>query len=351
MTAVFGHPLQPFDHRALLIRPRITLCRHHHGNGMIIRPVDLRFIQPPFGTSQQQIQRLRAQTHHQHLCLRVAKPRVILHQPTLTVLDHQARIKHPLIGRAAPGHLGNRRQHDLIHCALGHRIGQHRGRRIRPHPAGIRASIAVAHPLVILCRADRQSMDAIGQHEETCLLAGHEFFNHHLRASRPELAAVHIVDRGQRLFDRRSHNHALARSQTIGLDDNRSALHPDIRLRRSRLSKARISRRRGPARIADFLGKPLRCLQLRGLGTWPECQKSRRPRRIRNPSRQRSFRPDNHEINRIFGAERDHFGTIENVKIRTFRQHRDPGIARRHDQAIRLRVLLHRPSQSMFAPA
>ena len=54
--------------------------------------------------------------------------------------------------------------------------------------------------------------------------------------------------------------------------------------------------------------------------------------------------PDDHEINRVFLAKRHHRRAVQNVQIGTFSQHRDPRIARCHDQPIGLWVLLDGPS-------
>ena len=223
--------------------------------------MDLRAVQTPLGAGQQQVQRLRAEPHHQNLGLRIAKAGIVFDQTPPPALDHQTGEKHALIRSAAPGHFGDGGQDDLGHRAGGDGTRQHRRRGIGAHAAGIGAGIAVKGAFVVLGGADGQGVGAIGQHEERGLFAGHELFNHHLGPSAAKGAAEHLVDGIQRLLQRHRHDNALARRQTIGLDHDGRALRGHIGPRRLGPGKAGIGGGGGIAGGADFLGEGFGRLQ------------------------------------------------------------------------------------------
>ena len=291
------------------------------------------------------------QPHHQHLAFRITEAGIVFHQPGLTVLDHQPGVKHAAIGCAALGHFGNCGLYDLFQRQCGHSIGQDRCGRIGPHAARVGTGIAIADALVILRRADGPHVLSIAQHEERGLFARHEVFDHNLSACCAEGTAEHIGDRRKCLVDGFGHDHALACGQTIGLDHDGCAARGDIGLGRRRIGKARPARRWRTARIANLFGKGFGGLEPRGVARGAENQNACRHQRVCNASGQRSFRADDDEIDRLLDRKAHHRFAIRDIQRRTFRDFVDPGIAGGHDQAVAFRVLQHRPSQRMFAPA
>ncbi len=107
-------------------------------------------------------------------------------------------------------------------------LGQDGCGRIGPHAAGVRALVIVERALVVLRRADGQHGFAVGEHEERRLLALHEFLDHHFGPGRAKTAAEHVVDGGHRSIFVHCHDHALAGSQSVGLDHDGRALFADI---------------------------------------------------------------------------------------------------------------------------
>ena len=115
MRAVLGQCVEPLDRRGFLVAAGVALGGHDDGHRVIIRPGHRHLIEPPFGASQQQVQRLRAEPQHQHLTFRVAEAHVVFHQPRAPALDHQPGIEHTLERGAAPRHLVYGGLHDLAH--------------------------------------------------------------------------------------------------------------------------------------------------------------------------------------------------------------------------------------------
>ena len=120
---------------------------------------------------------------------------------------------------------------------------------------------------MVLRGANRQHVFTIHEEEVGRFFAIHKLFDHDFSTSLTEFATEHIVDGIQRVLFVHRNDHALARSQTIGLHDNRRALFADVILRWGRRGKARISRRRCIRRITNRFGKGFGRFQLRcGLG-------------------------------------------------------------------------------------
>ena len=85
-----------------------------------------------------------------------------------------------------------------------------RHRRVAAHAAGVRALVAVADPLVVLRRREREDVLAVAEREQRELLALQELLEHHL--GRPEAPlGEERLDGLARLGLRLADDHALAR--------------------------------------------------------------------------------------------------------------------------------------------
>jgi hypothetical protein len=348
VKAVLGGLVQPGDHAALLIRPRIAIRRHHHRQRVIFGPVDPGFVQPPLGRRMHQVERLTAQAHHQHLTFRIAEADVELDQPGLIVLDHQPDEEHPLIGRAAPHHFGQNRAHDLVERLLRDSIRHHRRGGIGPHAAGVGAGITLADALVILRGADGQGRLSVAENEERGFFSGHELLDHHLGPGRAEFAAEHVVECGKRLILGLGHDHALACGQTIGLDHDRRALRLHVIARRRVVGEMAIGGRGGTRRVADCLGETLGGLKSRRLGPRAKDQQTRLAQPVGDACGQRGLGADDHEINRLGLAKPGHGTPVENIQRGAIRDFGDPGIAGGHDQPVAFGVLQRGPCDAVF---
>ena len=95
-------------------------------------------------------------------------------------------------------------------------------RRVGAHPAGVRAGVAVADPLEVARRRERQRGLAVADREQRQLVAVEELLDHHRRVAEPP-RDQHLLQRraGLRLVG--GDHHALARGEAVGLDDDRVA--------------------------------------------------------------------------------------------------------------------------------
>ena len=161
--------------------------------------------------------------HHHHLCLGIAETRVIFDQFRAGLGQHQARKQyarkwHPLLR-----HDLDSRPDDVRHHARLQGRGENGCRAIGPHAPGIQPRIAFANAFVVLRAGKGDCRFAVGQCEKAHFLAGHIVFDDDRGARVAKAAAKHVVDRGARLVDGFGNDHALARRQAIGLDDDRQA--------------------------------------------------------------------------------------------------------------------------------
>ena len=244
-----------------------------------------------------------------------------------------------MIGCAAPGHLGHGRADDLCQRPLSDRIRQHGCRRIGPHPACVRAGIAVADTLVVLRCADGQHILPVTQHKERGFLALHELLDHHFGACRAELAAEHVVNRGLGLRQRLGDDNALARGQAICFHHNGRTLRAYIVLGGCRIGEMPIGCCRCATGIANLFGKGLGRFQRCGGFGGAKHQNTRLAQPVRHACGQRCLRPDDDKVDVVALGKLDDRAAIIDVDTGAIGDLGDARITRRHDQLVAFRVL------------
>ncbi len=233
-----------------------------------------------------------------------------------------------------------------------HRLGHHRRRRIGAHPAGIGAGIAVADPLVVLRRGQRQYVLAIDQREKAGFLAPEKLLDDDLGAGRAEAARrEHHVDRGMGLGEIGGDDDPLPRRQPVGLDDDRRALFGDVGLGRGGVGKAAIGGGRDALAGAQILHKALRAFECRRRRARAEGSDPLAFERIDQAGDKRRLGTDDDEIDRFPPAELDDALGVARGDRDAFRLVGDSGIARRAEDPIDQRRGRDRPDQRMLAPA
>ncbi len=87
--------------------------------------------------------------------------------------------------------------------------------------------------------------------------------------------------------------------------------------------------------LADVLGETLRAFQLRRRLARTERLDAGGCEIINNAGGERRFRPDDHEIDGVGLAERDHGGVVGDIQRDAFGFTRDAGVARRHHSFVK----------------
>ena len=111
---------------------------------------------------------------------------------------------------------------DLGAHALEERVVDLGDRRVGAHPAGVRARVAVADPLEVARRGQRQRALAVAEREHGQLVAVEELLDDHGVLAEAALDE-HRLERRARLGLVGGDHDALARRQAVGLDHRRDS--------------------------------------------------------------------------------------------------------------------------------
>ena len=148
------------------------------------------------------------------LRLRVAEPGVALEQDRAVRRQHEASVERATERGAASGQLGQDRAVEPVDQVIRRLVGEIGQRRVRAHPAGVGADVAIAEPLVIAGDRQGQRVASVAQGDEAGLTAVEPFLDDDLAGR------VGDGDRPHRLFGRLADGDALARGEPIRLDDD-----------------------------------------------------------------------------------------------------------------------------------
>ena len=100
---------------------------------------------------------------------------------------------------------------------------------ISPHPSGVRASIALADPFVVLRRCHRKHISTIDHDNKTCFLAIQKFFDNDSRTCIAKcVPRKHVASCFFCLIRGERYDHAFTRSEAVSLHHNGSALSTDV---------------------------------------------------------------------------------------------------------------------------
>ncbi len=115
-------------------------------------------------------------------------------------------------------------QHVLLDEVQRFVVDDRRG-AIGSHAAGVRSCVAIVGALVILCGRQGHDRAAVGNRQDTCLLAVEPFLDHDLIAGVAELlVAADALDGLDRLGPGGADENAFARGQPGGFDHDRHVL-------------------------------------------------------------------------------------------------------------------------------
>ena len=165
--------------------------------------------------------------------------------------------------------------------------------------------VTVVPRLVILGGGQRQDRTVHTDHgDEAGFFAGKKFFDDDPStgvAKGP--VSQHVVDCGVSLFQRLRHDHALAGSEAIGLDDDRRTDLLEIRPGFFQVSERRVVRGRNPVPDHEFLGKGLGAFQACRLLAGAEAAQARAPEAIHDAGGQRRLGTDHGQPHVLFPGE------------------------------------------------
>ena len=166
-------------------------------------------------------------------------------------------------------------------------------RRVGAHAARVGTAVALERALVVLARTHGTHGLAISEGQKRALGTGHHLLDDHRGtglAERTVKAGAHGV-LGLRELGR--HDHALAGSQAVGLDHERSTLIAHVGERRGFIGKAGIRRRGNAGALHELLGELLGTLHLGALGTGAKAGNAHRAHGVGHAHDERGLGSDN----------------------------------------------------------
>ena len=155
--------------------------------------------------------------------LGVAEAHVELEDARRALVDHEAGEEDAAEGRPFLAHPAERGHDDGAHHPLFDLAGHDRRRRVRAHPAGVRAEVAVEDPLVVLRGDERDGVRPVADDVEARLFPREHLLDDHDVSRGPELAAPHESrDSLAGLVRVARDHHALAGREPVGLHHQRA---------------------------------------------------------------------------------------------------------------------------------
>ena len=220
------------------------------------------------------------------------------------------------------------------------------------HAARIGPGIAFAHALVVLRRLQHQHALAVRQREGAHFLARKAVLDHDPGARLAEGALDHGgAHGGFGLLHGRSDGDALAGGEAVRLHHDRRAALADMGGGRIRVVEHRETGSGNAGAAREVLHEGLGAFQPRRRPVRPEYRDAVLPETVRQPGRQRRFRPDDDEVHALLPRQRRQALDILGGDRRAIGLGGDAGIARRAPEPLHQRGGRDRPDERMFAPA
>ena len=244
------------DHRAGQRLFGIPLRRVHDRDRGPYVPLQRRGCERALRGRQQHRRQIATQAPHQRLTFGIAETHVELDQFRPRGSDHETGEQHANEGTTLGLHATQRRQNDLLHGLVAHRVGEDWRGRISAHAAGVWALVAIISALVILRRRQGQGGLAVANGKEARFLAGQEILDDNALPGGAELAQKqYLVDGRVRLASGFGDHDALAARQTVRLDHEGRFAVAQIRLRADRFIEDLVVGGRDIVARAEILGE------------------------------------------------------------------------------------------------
>ncbi len=195
---------------------------------------------------------------------------------------------------------------------VGIGIGQVGQRAVGPHPAGVRAGVAVAESLVVARDRQGQCVASVAQRDQARLATLQAFLDDDQAGPRRRL------DRAEGLLERVAHGHALAGGEAVRLDDDTTPVPGQLAGERARFG-GRVERagacHRDPGGGRDLVAERLARLDPGSRRARPEHRDAGRLARIGHAGRQRRLRTDDDELRSDRPGRGDDRRPVERVDI------------------------------------
>src|SRR5438477_6060259 len=132
-------------------RAGISTRRHHHARRRILRPAKITVTYAAFNRSLDRLHQIAFRAHEDRLGLGIAESAVEFEHLRPARSHHQSAIEYALVLHSFCLHASDGRPRHVLQQPIRHLLVEQAGKRIRTHTAGVRARVALADTLVVLC--------------------------------------------------------------------------------------------------------------------------------------------------------------------------------------------------------
>ncbi len=346
--------VQTFDDCAFGVVARIASGGQHDTQARARVPLCFDLVQRLRQRSFDQQYQARLQAQHDRLGFRVAEAAIELDDFRVArFIDHQTSIEEAGVNVAFIGHAPDGRPDHQVHDTLMNFGGDHRGRGVGTHPAGVRPAVAVADALVVLAGGHGQYILAVDHDNKAGFFAIEKLFDDNARTGVAKgVASQHVTYGVFGFCQAHGDDHALARGQAVGLDDNRRAFFTQIGQGRLDLGEVLIVGGRDLVTRQEVLGKRLGAFKLRSTGGRTEAVQATAAEQVDDACNQRYFGADDGQRNVLFSEIRQLL-QCQNVDghVFAFGLDRRARIARCDKHLLHAWVLGDFPCQGVFTTA
>ena len=205
---------------------------------------------------------------------------------------------------------------------------------------------------MVLARREHQHVAPVDHHDEARFLADEEFLDHDPRAGRAHAVVdQHRVDRGVGLVERRRDDHALARGQAVGLDDDRGAAALDVGVRQRGVGEGLVLGGRDAMALHERLREVLRRFELGGRPRGAEDPQPATTEQVDDARGQRRLGADDGEGDAFAFREIGERVEVGDRQVLDARLVRGAAVARRDEDLVDPLGLREPPGQRVLAPA
>ncbi len=315
------------DNLALFVRSRVARRGKNYRDRPVITPAELNLVQALLSTGEHNVHQVILQARQNDLRLRIAKACVELQYLGACRGKHKATIEAAAVVDTLGVQLSHRLAHNALHGLM--LLGRHdRHRAVNTHAARVGTKIALKGALVVLRGCHRAHGNAVRESKQRALGAYKHLLNNHRVASLAKGATKALAHSLLSLLKLRSHNHALASSQTVSLNNQGSTLLAHVSQRRLLVSEGTIGSRRHTSALHQTLRKELGALHLCTLGARTKARNARRTYGVSHAHHERSLGANNNHAAVVLGCKRSHCLRIFLIKCNVLANLRGAAVAR-----------------------
>ena len=216
-------------------------------------------------------------------------------------------------------------------------------------PPVLGTRVAVADRLVVLSRGQRQRGNPVDQGEETGLFAIEKLLDDDFMPGCTEASGEDLVDCYHRFSHRLCDCDALAGSQSIRFDHDRSTVIFHVSSRRIGIGESAERASRDVVFRTNIFGETLRSLEGRGFGAGAERFDPSLRQAIDKALDKRLFRADDHVVHSLASAESDETVDICRADVDAGRDLADAAVARGTIKGVGQGRGADRPAQRVLA--